>query len=265
MDNIINLLFMFILAYIAIRIHKKYINNGYNSTVEKYTSDAPSSKTENDWLEDIFDDRDIITIPSRIENVESFAKSFNIKPTIFNATLIKDLSYNNVYNLKMGEIACAISQEAVLKKFINGNGTTLLMLEDDNITFNNDFYKELGLELDEIKQYIKKSVDSLPSGWDVLYFGRCWDDCKKHTPVNEYVVKTRRTLCHHAIAFSRQGARRVLKAIKHPLRVPIDHIVANLAVNKNIDSYATVLPIFYQNRDELSSTIGNFDNLPICA
>ena len=73
-----------------------------------------------------------------------------------------------------------------------------------------------------------------------------------------------RTLCHHAIAFSRNGAEKILAAIKHPLSKPIDHIVASLATNGIIDSYASVIPIFYQNRDEMSSTIGNYDHLPVC-
>jgi hypothetical protein len=67
-----------------------------------------------------------------------------------------------------------------------------------------------------------------------------------------------------AIAFSRKGASIVLENISHPLNLPIDHIVANLTLYGKLNTYATILPIFYQNRDELNSTIGNFDHLPIC-
>ena len=140
----------------------------------------------------------------------------------------------------------------------------MLLLEDDNIPFSNDFYKNVGLKLDFIKDYVKKTVQSLPVDWDVLYLGRCWDDCANHTPINNYIVKTKKTLCHHSIAFSRKGASIILENIKHPLNVPIDHIVANLSSNGKINSYASILPIFYQNRDELKSTIGNHDHLPIC-
>lgn len=140
----------------------------------------------------------------------------------------------------------------------------MLLFEDDNIPLDNDFYKNVGIKLDFIKTYIKDAVSSLPINWDVLYLGRCWDDCANHTYANIYVVKTKRTLCHHAIAFSRKGAKIVLDNIKHPLSLPIDHIVANLTYSGKLNTYATNLPIFYQNRNELESTVGNYDNLPIC-
>lgn len=222
------------------------------------------TKPKKDWLEELFEFRQIITIPDRVTHVKKFCKSFEIKPTIFNAILKKDIEYNNVYNLKIGEIACALSQEAVLKKFIKSETKTMLMLEDDNIPFTNEFYKNVGLKLEFIKDYMIKCVQSLPYDWDVLYFGRCWDDCVNHTPWNNYIVKTRRTLCHHAIAFSRKGASLVLEQIKHPLNVPIDHIVANLTSAGKLNTFASILPIFYQNRAELNSTIGNYDHLPIC-
>ena len=48
-----------------------------------------SQSTDNDWLEELFEYRQIITIPERIEHVEKFSDSFEIKPTIFNAILKK--------------------------------------------------------------------------------------------------------------------------------------------------------------------------------
>jgi len=224
-----------------------------------------SEKTEaNDWLGELFDYRQIITIPSRVDHVTDFCKSFDIKVTIFDAILKDDIKYNNIYNLKLGEIACALSQEAVLTNFLNTNKKYLLLMEDDNIPLTNSFYSDIDLKLTDIKEYIKNAFNSLPADWDVLYLGRCWDNCAKHIPINEYIVKTKRTLCHHAIAFSKKGAKKVLDAISHPLKVPIDHIVANLTISGKINSYATILPIFFQNRIELKSTLDNNDHLPIC-
>lgn len=230
----------------------------------KITEKFSDNQINPDWLEKLFEYRQIITIPERVAHVKKFCKSFGIKPTIFNAILKKDLKYNNVYNLKIGEIACALSQEAVLKGFIKSNTKNMLLLEDDIIPFTNDFYKNVGLKIEFLKDYVEKTVMSLPADWDVLYLGRCWDDCASHIPINNYIVKTKRTLCHHAIAFSRKGASIVLEHIKHPLNVPIDHIVANLTSYGKINTYASILPVFYQNRSELNSTIGNYDHLPIC-
>lgn len=227
---------------------------------------SSENNQEIDWLESIFDKKVAITIPSRIEYVNKFFKSFQLIPRIFNAILIKDIKdYKNDYGLKPGEIACALSQEKVLREFIeNGEERHLLLLEDDNKMFNSSLYTESGLTLENIQQYLYRAFKNLPSDWDVFYLGRCWDDCKNNIKVNEYIVKTKRTLCHHAIAFSRKGAKEVLKSIKHPLRLPIDHIVANLSKSGYINSYACSIPIFYQNREELYTTLGNTDSLPIC-
>lgn len=260
MEKIIYLILIFIIYILGSTLVKKS-SVQLKKFTEKFTE---KSKEKNDWLEDLFEYRQIITIPERVEHVKKFCKSFDIKPTIFKAILKKDLVYNNVYNLKIGEIACALSQEAVLKNFIDSQKKSMLMLEDDNIPFTNEFYKNVGLKLNFVKDYVTKCVETLPMDWDVLYFGRCWDDCANHTPYNNYIVKTKRTLCHHAIAFSRKGASIILAHITHPLNVPIDHVVANLTSSGKINTYASILPIFYQNRIELNSTIGNYDHLPIC-
>jgi GR25 family glycosyltransferase involved in LPS biosynthesis len=251
---IIYLVLLYIIYILLYTIYHKYY----------YVSEKFNTILDKDWLEDLFEYRQIITIPERINHVKQFCKSFEIKQTIFNAILKKDISYNNVYNLKLGEIACALSQATVLKNFINGNYKSMILFEDDNIPLTNTFYTDVGLNLDYIKEYITNSVFSLPYDWDVLYLGRCWDDCMNNIPINKYIVKTKKTLCHHAIAFSRKGASIVLENISHPLNLPIDHIVANLTLYGKLNTYATILPIFYQNRDELNSTIGNFDHLPIC-
>lgn len=219
----------------------------------------------NDWLQDIFEYRQIITIPARKKHVLKFCKSFNIKPTIFDAILKEEITYKNLFGLKIGEIACAMSQEAVLKKFVESGKSSMILFEDDNTPYSRKFYKSFGLSLENIKEYIKNAYNALPSDWDVLYLGRCWDNCGRNIKINEYLYKTHRTLCHHAIAFSRQGAIRVLESISHPLQRPIDHVVARLTTQGEIDSYATVIPMFYQNRDNMESTVGNFDKLPICA
>ena len=269
MNEIISYLFI---IYIIIYLVSIIIDN--NISLEKFTDNTKKiiienndivDKNTNDWLQDIFDMREIITIPKRKEHVKKFCKSFDINETIFKATLINEIDdYDNIYSLKIGEIACAMSQQKVLQKFIDSDHSSLLMLEDDNTPFTNNIYKDSKIDLNHIKIYVKNAVKYLPSDWDVLYLGRCWDDCRKNIKINKYLYKTNRTLCHHAIAFSRNGAEKVLNAIIHPLQKPIDHVVATLTVNGIIDSYATIIPIFYQNRDELNTTVGNYDNLPIC-
>ena len=181
MNNKILILFFLFLIYC--------INNASKSA-EYFTQVTPNK----DWLEEIFDYRQIITIPSRLQYVQNFAKTFEIKPTIFNAILKNDISYNNIHRLKLGEIACALSQEQTLKNFIKSDHKSFIMFEDDNISFNNQLYTTSGLQLQHVKTYIKNSVKSLPDDWDVLYLGRCWDNCSKNKKINKYWYKTHRTL-----------------------------------------------------------------------
>lgn len=235
-----------------------------------YIGKTYESFSKKDWLENIFDRKEIITIPSRINNVKEFCKSFNLNQSIFNAILIKDirkrkLEYvTNKCLLRDGEIACALSQEEVLRNFILSNDNSLLMLEDDLTPFSNKIYKNSNLLLKDLEKYIKNAYNNLPYSWDILYLGKCWDDCDSNININKYIVKTHHTLCHHAIAFSRSGANKILMNITHPLKKPIDHIVADLTSNGVLNSYALRIPVFYQNRDDLSTTIGNYDGLPMC-
>jgi hypothetical protein len=256
MNNICKLCLTFLIIVVIIVYH-----NRTNIRVCQKISEHFESK---DWLDEFFEMKQIITIPSRKENVTKFCKSFELNEDIFPAILKNDLKYDNVYKLKLGEIACALSQEQVLKNFISSMHNSLILFEDDVMSLDHNMYVSADTSLLHVKNYIRKSMDYLPTNWDVLYFGRCWDNCRKHIPVNKFMVKVHKAMCHHAIAFSRHGAQKILANIKHPLIKPIDHIVSGLCAKGIITCYATVVPVFYQNREELRTTIGNFDKLPIC-
>ena len=236
----------------------------YNFFQRKSGKNNAYENSEKQWLNEFIDSYVAITIPKRKAHVKKFYKSFQLKPHIFNAVLKENIKYNNEHGLKIGEIACALSQEKALKEFVEKGTNHLLMLEDDNILYGDAFYSEIGFSLDQIKKYMKDSFTSLPSDWDVLYYGRCWDDCESHVKVNKYIAKTNKTLCHHAIVFSRKGAIKVLEQIKHPIKEPIDHIVGNMCKRNELNSYATIIPVFYQSRDEIISAVGNYDHLPVC-
>jgi len=256
MNNIIKIISFIIIIILLYQ----YLQNEYTEYYTQPCNTLPLINI-NDFIDSIY----VITMPSRIHYVIGFYKSFNIDCSIFNAILIKDLhDYNNVYNLKLGEIACASSHMKVLNDFLETNNKNILIFEDDITYYSEIEYKNkntLGLH---INNYIYHAFISLPPDWDLLYLGRCWDDCNNHIHINKYIVQTYRTLCNHSILYSRKGAKILLDNISHPLKMPIDHIIANLTMSKKLKCYATKIPIFYQNRKALQSSIGNFDELRIC-
>jgi GR25 family glycosyltransferase involved in LPS biosynthesis len=220
---------------------------------------------QKDWLSNIFDSVYVICIPERLQYVYDFCESFKIRPVLFNAILKDQINYDNAHNLKMGEIACALSHENVLQNFLKTDAKHILIFEDDIMYLSDNFYTNMNINLKFINDYIENAFKSLPDDWDLLYLGRCWDNCSNHIKINDFIVKTKRTLCNHAIVFSRKGAQKIIDNIVHPMSVPIDHLISNLNYNNIINAYATILPLFYQNRLDLTSTIGNFDSLPVCS
>jgi GR25 family glycosyltransferase involved in LPS biosynthesis len=252
---------MFIILFIFIIFIIFYLKN--YSYFEYFSNDPINI---NHFIESIY----IITIPNRLNYVTDFSKSFNLNSTIFNALLKSQFNnYNNIYNLKIGEIACASSHIRVLEIFIKSKNNNILIFEDDVMHYTNNNYKFVLDKIKEIEEYdiieyIYNAYKSLPKDWDLLYLGRCWDDCQNHKKINKYLIKTNRALCNHAIIYSRKGAKIILDNISHPLQMPIDHIIANLSLSNNLNCYGTIIPIFYQNRNELSSSVGNYDHLPVC-
>ena len=100
--NIYKAIIYFFISLVTVTIYKQISkNNSIATTINPNINGK-------DWLDEIFDMRQIITIPDRTKNVLKFCNSLNINTSIFNAILKQDLKYDNVYNLKIGEIACAL-------------------------------------------------------------------------------------------------------------------------------------------------------------
>ena len=156
----------------------------------------------------------------------------------------------------MGKIACHYSHIAVLKKFYNSNYKNCFIFEDD--------LKELDLDEKEYNKRIKNVMTNIPSTYDLIYFGRCWDKCHKQIYLSEYLVRSFFPQCRHAYGVTKKGAKTIIEKSLPMSKGGGDKIIANLIYNNVLEAYSVTPPIFNQNRETLGSNLSNNDNLNEC-
>lgn len=235
-----------------------------NNTMRK---EKHTQYNEYNWLYNYFDKIYTITLPERINNVLHFSEILNFKPQIFQAILKKNLNKQDLINngvvskscgLTMGEIACYLSHLAVLEKFLNDeNAKTCLIFEDD---------VQIPKNVEQIKKKINHAMKTIPDDWDMINFGRGWDNCSKENKVNDTIVKSY-GLNLHSYAVTKEGARKILENCKIIGVYAIDEMLKNLSSENKINMYATEKRVFEQNRDNFNSTLSflRFKRDPECS
>lgn len=208
-------------------------------------------------LNKYFDSVNVVTVPKRKKRIVNIMKNFGINVNIINATLVKDINYeelveNNFVSSKYlsdknkGRVACHYSQIKLLQKFVNSNDNTIFIFEDDissNVTNN---YKNI----------IDDTMKNIPNDWDIVFFGRCWDNCNKMDYIQNKLYRVYSPKCRHAYGLTKKGAEKILKYTL-PMINNGDVMYSNNIKNGNIIAYAIHPCIFNQNRENLGSNIGN--------
>jgi len=204
-----------------------------------------------------FNSVNVITVPSRKEYMINTMKKFGIDANIVDATLKKDIDYNellsnnfittNYYSEEnKGRIACHLSQIKLIKEFVKSKDKNIFIFEDD---INNK-------EVKNYKKMINDSMNNIPDDWDIIFFGRCHDDCNKKIKIKNNLYKVYSPKCRHAYGLSKKGARKILQYTV-PMINNGDEMYSSNIKNENIIAYAIHPSIFSQNREELGSNIGN--------
>lgn len=208
-------------------------------------------------LNKYFDSVNVVTVPKRKRRIINIMKKFGINVNIINATLVNNINYeklvknnfvssNFLSNKNKGRIACHYSQIKLLQDFIKSNDNTIFIFEDD-------------ISLNVPKKYkniIDKNMGSIPNDWDIVYFGRCWDNCSKMEYIQNKLYKVFSPKCRHAYGLTKKGAMKILKYTL-PMTNNGDNMYSNNIKNGNIIAYAIHPCIFNQNREYLGSNIGN--------
>lgn len=238
------------------------------SDIDKYAdltiNALPESITEyqkdvsNNWIYNFFDECYVIYLDKRKNNMENLMKYLNINANFFSA-IHKDIINRDLMiehklldensELNMGRIACHLSHLYVLQEFLkNDNLKTCLIFEDDIAIPKN---------LKRTYQRFKHALDNVPKDWDVINFGNCWDLCHKRERVTHQIFRSYRAQCRHCYAVSKNGARTILMNTL-PMSVrPGDFSITALAEKGLLKMYITSPPIFFQNREEFGTNLGN--------
>lgn len=212
-----------------------------------------------------FDEVYVITIPKRKEYIRKVMEKLKIKPIFFNAKLKDELNKEQLikdnfivpeYEGGDGRIACHYSHMSALKLFLDSGKDNCFIFEDD--------LKENDMPLDLLNNIIDKVMNNIPSSYEIIYFGRCWDKCEKQNKIADNLVRTYFPQCRHAYGVSRNGAK-IITENAYPMIIGGgDKIIANMIDNNKLEAYAITPPIFFQNREDLGSNLANTDSLREC-
>tara|TARA_Y100001970_G_scaffold293968_1_gene445198 strand:+ start:10207 stop:11037 length:831 start_codon:yes stop_codon:yes gene_type:complete len=184
---------------------------------------------------------------------------------LFKEGMLSKTYYDMNKKEERGEVAVFLGHVSILKEFLKSNNKYALIFEDDI------FLPKKEEEQKEMGKKIKHLIKNIPEEADMVYFGYCFEDCKKAKPYkgnpelfNHAVVP----VCLHSYLVSREGAKKLLDLVI-PLTEGIDVVVLHLIRQKKINAFTVnnkYLQVL-QNRKDLGSDISNIEHaadIPVC-
>ena len=230
---------------------------------ESYIDWDDYKNVKKNWIDNLFDETYVITIPKRKNYVNKIMKTMKIKPVVFKAFEQDKLDRNQLIEKNIiekdskianGRIACHLSHVEVLKSFLNNSKSKTCFIFEDDVKLPDNLTTRINK--------IKKIMKAIPSDWDLINFGRCWDICSNTEIINEDIVKSF-PLCRHAYAVTRKGAQIIIDNT-FPMKTAGDAMYRQLALDKKLNIYTSLHRIFDQNREKMGSELDNNDNLSEC-
>jgi GR25 family glycosyltransferase involved in LPS biosynthesis len=213
------------------------------------------------WLNDLFDGGVyVITMESRKEHITKTMKEMKVKAEIFDAIDSKILDRAELIsmgkitpfcNLNTPRIACHLSHHAVLNKFLSTTAQSCFIFEDD-VGVPRDL-----VDTSKKMQYIMANI---PPDWDVINFGRCWDNCAEAKLINKHTIKSN-PVCRHAYAVSRKGAAIIVEKTLPMSFNPGDQMIQNLGKESQLDIFVSSPALFHQRRHVFGTFLGNTKTL----
>jgi len=237
----------------------------------------------------------VICMSQRKYNMKKVLASYHIENyTLINPIMHRDLNLtelmkNNIVakqnNFKnLAEVACCLSHLKTLRTFYETSqqeDEKSLIFEDDikaleedgkskkDIKKKKDYENEYKIKLfhlqNDLKDLEKICEKNEDAHWDILYLGHCWSDCTKAKNITRNMTIDNEALCTHSYVITKKGAGIVLDFSRlAPMNKPFDEMILDLVKMKKLKAISFFSPIFFQNRDNIGSTLGNLDKLPVC-
>jgi len=226
-------------------------NTTYTSKIE-YNKEtfALYNKFGKNWLNKHVNQVYVIAMPNRIEYMTDFMKIINQKKFEFvdpidKTTVHNPYQYTKNLNLNAGKIACHLSHVKALKTFLESPHKTCFIFEDDLI-----LPEGLNVEV-----AVNDFFSNVPSDWEILFLGRCWDWCHDSVIFNKYVCSNPRPLCRHAYVVNKSGAKKLVDYTNIMYMEAGDHMYADLIRKGILKSYSPYESLFRQNRTTLSTQV----------
>jgi GR25 family glycosyltransferase involved in LPS biosynthesis len=145
----------------------------------------------------------------------------------------------NLKNLSESEISCATKHITAIGKIIEECDTALI-LEDDAIPYNMDFFNN-----------IKTSIEEAPKKWGAIFIGNgCGDDFIRGVnkiKITETLFKVNHPAsnCAEAYILNKKSAKKIYNRIV-PFQIPFDCEIACCMGLEDIDVYWRIPSLFYQ-------------------
>ena len=214
------------------------------------------------WINNYFTAVYVVTLPTRKAYIKRVMSLMKVQPIFIDAVLADNLDRKALIagnlitpdcTLSLPRIACHLSHSLAMQHFLaNPEAQTALIFEDDIAPLADD------LELQRLQDTMGSFMLNVPSDWDIINFGRCWDTCSNNVKVSDNVYIAYKALCRHAYAVTRQGAKRILwNTLPMKGAKQSDETIADMTAQGKLIMYVPKRALFDQNRFMLGSNLDN--------
>lgn len=156
-----------------------------------------------------------------------------------------------------GVLALQLSYLCIFEKFVNNPKTKpsdhCFIFEDDIL------YQHPKIWKNRLNNILKE----LPSDYDIINLGRCFDKCRKNIKYSKNLVSNTFPLCTHACGYSVPIAKHILSHAL-PMQEACDTLLRKLYLpGKMFKGFSASPAVFFQNK-ALVGLLGNISFMPEC-
>jgi len=184
----------------------------------------------------------------RLEHIKRQLSKINLDSYEVIESIDGSVIKNNT-NLRNGMLGLIMTYLKIFEISKNKDGDSLIIIEDDCV-FSKDF-----------NEYLKNFMESVPSDWDMLYFGGNHNThmgTENPEKINEFVVKVSNTYSAHCVVLKKDLFFDFINELKE-FQTPNDVLLTKY--QKIFNAYSTMKKITWQvnNHSDIEEKYTNYD------